>query len=343
MRLLHEKNAETQRSVWIWCHPASQDEVFELFKDALQRLENDQSLEGETQMEVDEASLFGSRKDLKLAVEDESEEKSEAGGKREGKQSGIEADQGEGVENEERLAKDDATRGSSNGGKSGCECKSLKTARANGDGREAVPCEDKALKKGMGQEAMMTLPAVDDTMKEGDQLGERCKLKDDDSHEMTEAKPAMHSKTFVVSPSIVVKSLKLDFVKFRLTGPLAHRILVNSLQLHEVIDTDVKSWWGEFYGVESNRDLLRQSIAAWNALRDATSPGELPPRAVLALTVLDPRMNIPIKKTWPGKDDGELAFEPFCISYVMGLQHASFWDFVVVMLLSFCSCMFLSL
>ena len=118
------------------------------------------------------------------------------------------------------------------------------------------------------------------------------------------AKPSIHSDVFQVSKSIVMKSMKLDFVKFRLTGPLSHQVIANALQLHNVKDTSLECWWKSFYSKESNTKVLKDGIDAWKILSSVVSPGQFPPNVIVALTVLDPRMNIPIKKSWPGKDSG---------------------------------------
>ena len=111
----------------------------------------------------------------------------------------------------------------------------------------------------------------------------------------------MSSEKFCVNDRILINSMKLDFVKIRLTGPSSHKVLVDALQLHNLKDSKSGSWWQKYYN-SSNKELLAEANNAWTILSNLSSQAELPSRVVLGLTVIDPRMNIPIRKTWPGKE-----------------------------------------
>ena len=111
----------------------------------------------------------------------------------------------------------------------------------------------------------------------------------------------MRSEKFYLNDGILVSSMKLDFVKIRLTGPSSHKVLVDALQLHKFKDSKSLSWWQKYYN-NSNKELLAEANNAWRILRNLSNQAELPSRLVLGLTVIDPRMNIPIRKTWPGKE-----------------------------------------
>ncbi|XP_065072261.1 ribonucleases P/MRP protein subunit POP1-like [Rhopilema esculentum] len=131
----------------------------------------------------------------------------------------------------------------------------------------------------------------DDKIEQNDNLG--------DSNDQ---KPTIFSETFNVNGRITIKSMKLDFVYIRLTGPLSHKILVDSLQLHCNADYNNEHWWGEFYKSENRNCNLSETSEAWEVLKHVTHPAELPPNVVVALTTIDPRMNLPIKKTWSGRE-----------------------------------------
>ena len=117
-----------------------------------------------------------------------------------------------------------------------------------------------------------------------------------------ENRPAIISETFDVNGRITIKSMKLDFVYIRLTGPLSHKILVDSLQLHCNADCKNEHWWDKFYKSENRNSILSETSEAWEVLKHVSHPAELPPNVVVALTTIDPRMNLPIKKTWSGRE-----------------------------------------
>ena len=119
-----------------------------------------------------------------------------------------------------------------------------------------------------------------------------------------------------------VTSLRHDLLRLRLTGPQSHALLTSTLKLPTDLkhkQTENKSsthtltsrkestsffsdrgvndssskWWQE--ALDYRKDSVAQS-ELWDKLKKAYSPAVLPPRCVIALTVLDPRLYLPGKK-----------------------------------------------
>ena len=125
------------------------------------------------------------------------------------------------------------------------------------------------------------------------------------------------------SPLVSVRSLKNEIVRFRLLGPRSHAVLMNALkpefgsipqesvsqsQSTEPIpqatsestdvnrsDTpDTPQWWHGHSHVETHSKLL---AASYGTLKAVASPAQFPTGAVIGITVRDPRLSIPSKKT----------------------------------------------
>ena len=131
----------------------------------------------------------------------------------------------------------------------------------------------------------------------------------------TESTPLVNG---VDQSELKVTSLGHDLLRLRLTGPQSHALLTNTLKLpadlkhkqsenksstHVLTSTSFFSdrsvnsssskWWQE--ALDYLSDSLAQS-KLWDKLKRAYSPAVLPPRCVIALTVLDPRLYLPGKK-----------------------------------------------
>ena len=239
-----------QRVLWLWCHPASHDDVLETIKDGFLRLCSEKKPNvGET--------VCGDQSNL----EDLDHCKSNVNNKMQGP--GTVCKQGI------------------------CNAETMVSSNIKDESRKSYELEFNGCERRAEQD--------DDRME--------CTIVTA-SNEMSKIMPKHYSQTFEISKNIQIKSMKLDFVKFRLTGPLSHQVLVNALQLHQMVDGTLDYWWKDFYSRESNSEVLKSSVDAWQLLCGVSNPGQLPPNVVLALTVLDPRMNVPITKTWPGKNSG---------------------------------------
>lgn len=97
---------------------------------------------------------------------------------------------------------------------------------------------------------------------------------------------------------IKVVSRQFDLLRFRLTGPQSHALLVSAIT--PAFDLSKKTTPERIVNQDSaalckNKNLNTQN-ELWNRLKQASSPSVLPPGCVFGLTVLDPRLNLPVKK-----------------------------------------------
>jgi ribonuclease P/MRP protein subunit POP1 len=137
--------------------------------------------------------------------------------------------------------------------------------------------------------------------------------------------------------SIEMVLLKDTLNRFRLTGPLSQAVLLESLHVANILKSDPEKhkpeedeqsvtdkiclqsndvssndsttgknvdWWTQFYGVSQRRkESWHHQATVWQSLKGAASPAQLPPHLVLALTILDPRLQLPSKRTKAVPDD----------------------------------------
>jgi ribonuclease P/MRP protein subunit POP1 len=133
--------------------------------------------------------------------------------------------------------------------------------------------------------------------------------------------------------SVEMILLKDTLNRFRLTGPLSQAVLLESLHIANIseivsektkIDSkgeedsldmrmvclqpsdashdnsmteEIKDWWSKFYGISHHKESWHYQETLWQTLKGAASPAQLPPHLVLALTILDPRLQLPSKRT----------------------------------------------
>lgn len=133
--------------------------------------------------------------------------------------------------------------------------------------------------------------------------------------------------------SIEMVLLKDTLNRFRLTGPLSQAVLLDSLHIASILEiasrknkTDSKEgeksldisavclqshntsadnfkmgesedWRMVFYGVSHHKESWHYQETLWQTLKGAMSPAQLPPHLVLALTIQDPRLQLPSKRT----------------------------------------------
>nr|XP_036851722.1 ribonucleases P/MRP protein subunit POP1 [Manis javanica] len=102
---------------------------------------------------------------------------------------------------------------------------------------------------------------------------------------------------------IIVSDLTMEMNRFRLIGPLSHSILTEALKaacVHtEGEDTDKTPhhWWIETCKNPGSVSLHHRQEAIFELLGGITSPAEIPAGTILGLTVGDPRINLPQKRS----------------------------------------------
>ena len=109
------------------------------------------------------------------------------------------------------------------------------------------------------------------------------------------------SEEEVTNGEVTVKSLAGSLLRYRLTGPLSNAVLVDALQQAHVVPAknsgDNVKWWHKYYadpGLSLGHSLQKEF---WESVGQCLSPAELSPHCVIGLTVQDPRLGRPVKKT----------------------------------------------
>ncbi|XP_041987629.1 ribonucleases P/MRP protein subunit POP1 [Aricia agestis] len=85
--------------------------------------------------------------------------------------------------------------------------------------------------------------------------------------------------------------------RFRLTGPKSHAVLTNALKcVSDIKNIESKEWVAHI--INKKHDLaLEDKFNFWLSLKSLSSPAQLPPRIIIGLTVKDPRLSRPAKRT----------------------------------------------
>ncbi|XP_076004688.1 ribonucleases P/MRP protein subunit POP1 [Genypterus blacodes] len=104
------------------------------------------------------------------------------------------------------------------------------------------------------------------------------------------------------STGIVINDLTMEIIRYRLIGPQSHSVLTETLEAATDCDSVSKSqtsslWWPEHCKDEGKLKLHHHQTDVFNILKGIYSTGELPPGMVLGLTVDDPRLTLPAKRT----------------------------------------------
>ena len=101
----------------------------------------------------------------------------------------------------------------------------------------------------------------------------------------------------------MICDLTVEMNRFRLIGPLSHSILTEALKAASVHtegeDTEKTPhrWWIETCKNPNSVSLHRRQEAIFELLGGITSPAEIPTGTILGLTVGDPRINLPQKRS----------------------------------------------
>ncbi|XP_031676963.1 ribonucleases P/MRP protein subunit POP1-like isoform X2 [Oncorhynchus kisutch] len=101
---------------------------------------------------------------------------------------------------------------------------------------------------------------------------------------------------------IVISDLTMEMVRYRLIGPLSHSVLTETLAPATHTDATGKSrpspfWWPDHCRDDCNMSLHQQQAGVFNMLRGVYSTAEVPAGSVLGLTVDDPRLTLPNKRS----------------------------------------------
>ncbi|XP_076462183.1 ribonucleases P/MRP protein subunit POP1-like [Babylonia areolata] len=123
-------------------------------------------------------------------------------------------------------------------------------------------------------------------------------------------------------------SLKDQLIKLRLTGPASNLILSETLKPANIYSEKKRSgtssgdssgesrsgsgesrWWQKYYAAERKGEEFGAQTSAWERVAKCQSPGEVPPRAVVALTVRDTRLLLPSVRTKAALDQADSAAE----------------------------------
>ncbi|XP_054023380.1 ribonucleases P/MRP protein subunit POP1 [Dryobates pubescens] len=116
-----------------------------------------------------------------------------------------------------------------------------------------------------------------------------------------------------ISPAtgIVISDRSMEILRYRLIGPLAHCVLTDTLKAAalqtEMADseTELNNWWVETCKDSGRVSLHQRQSAVFELLEGLSSPSQVPPGTILGLTVGDPRVNLPKKKTKAIPDFGK--------------------------------------
>ncbi|CAK6438912.1 unnamed protein product [Pipistrellus nathusii] len=102
---------------------------------------------------------------------------------------------------------------------------------------------------------------------------------------------------------IVISDLTMEINRFRLIGPLSHAVLTEALQAAAVhtegedTENTPHRWWIEACKNPDRVSLHHRQEAVFDLLGGITSPAEIPAGTILGLTVGDPRINLPQKRS----------------------------------------------
>ncbi|XP_072266959.1 ribonucleases P/MRP protein subunit POP1 [Pyxicephalus adspersus] len=101
--------------------------------------------------------------------------------------------------------------------------------------------------------------------------------------------------------SIIIRDLTMEIVRYRLVGPLSCCVLNDALHpapLHKKTeDCGAHSWWEDYCQNSDNTLLHERQSSLFKLLQEIASPAQIPSGTVLGLTVGDPRVNLPKKRT----------------------------------------------
>ncbi|XP_072805600.1 ribonucleases P/MRP protein subunit POP1 isoform X3 [Vicugna pacos] len=142
-----------------------------------------------------------------------------------------------------------------------------------------------------------------------------------------------------ISPAtgIIISDLTMEMNRFRLIGPLSHSILTEALKAASVhtegedAEKTPHRWWAEACKNPDSVSLHHRQEAVFELLGGVTSPAEVAAGTVLGLTVGDPRINLPQKrsKTLPNPEkcqDNEKVTQLLLEGVPVECSHSFLWN-----------------
>ncbi|XP_077023417.1 ribonucleases P/MRP protein subunit POP1 isoform X2 [Tamandua tetradactyla] len=142
-----------------------------------------------------------------------------------------------------------------------------------------------------------------------------------------------------VSPTtgVIISDLTMEMNRYRLIGPLSHSILTEALKAASVhiegeeTETTPHHWWIETCKNPDSVALHHRQEAIFELLGGVTSPAEIPAGTILGLTVGDPRINLPQKrsKALPNPEkcqDNEKVRQLLLEGVPVECTHSFIWD-----------------
>ncbi|XP_061027450.1 ribonucleases P/MRP protein subunit POP1 isoform X2 [Eubalaena glacialis] len=146
-----------------------------------------------------------------------------------------------------------------------------------------------------------------------EKIGKKRKWKDDEENAKPIKKiigdgtrdPLQPYSWVSATTGIVISDLTMEMNRFRLIGPLSHSILTEALKaasvhtVREGEDTEKTPhcWWIETCRNPDSVSLHHRQETIFELLGGITSPAEIPAGTILGLTVGDPRINLPQKRS----------------------------------------------
>ncbi|XP_053105779.1 ribonucleases P/MRP protein subunit POP1 [Hemicordylus capensis] len=173
--------------------------------------------------------------------------------------------------------------------------------------KEAFQCSEPM--ESCNPEPIVALPQEESTMDVAGNVGKKRKRKDAEAFvpvkkiigDGTRDPHQPYSWTSQTT-GIVISDLTMEILRYRLIGPLSHCVLTEALKVASVhteldsTDAEVNSWWIENCSHPDRVSLHRRQEAIFDLLQGLGS-SDIPSGTVLGLTVEDPRVNLPKKRS----------------------------------------------
>ncbi|NWH29492.1 POP1 protein, partial [Chloropsis hardwickii] len=129
----------------------------------------------------------------------------------------------------------------------------------------------------------------------------------------------------------------MEILRYRLIGPLSHSVLTETLKAASVqtemadSETELNNWWVENCKDSEKVSLHQCQSAIFELLEGISSPSDMPPGTILGLTVGDPRVNFPKKKTKAMPDfekyqDNDKVRQLYLKGVPVDCAHSFIWD-----------------